>query len=139
MERYLKTKTGNIIDTTYKFHTFVSKEEFKRLKELNAPKTIVSCVIDNTWYCYCEADGKIWDEQIVMQSNNPKDLCDKFVIVDYYINKPLDFDSLEEAQNFLWEHKCKEKDYTIKGANWTVMGLVYVVDYDSKTKECRLG
>jgi len=139
MERYLKLSNGIIIDTANKYYNLVSEEEFERIKEEKEYGSMASYIEGNIWHFYCESDGCAWIEHILAKSDNPMELCDKVVILDYDFFKPIDFNSLEEAQKFLWEHNCKEEDYTIKGANWMNNGLIYVVHYDSKTKECRLG
>lgn len=61
------------------------------------------------------------------------ELCDEFVVIGYYKNKPVHFDTLLEAQKFVYENGCQDKDYVeIKGAIWTDKGLIYVAKMNEK-------
>lgn len=65
-------------------------------------------------------------DNIIKQSENLAELCDEFIVIGYYKDRPLPFDTLDEAQRFVYDNGCQDKDYVeIKGGIWTYEGFTY--------------
>lgn len=66
-------------------------------------------------------------------ADNIEDLCDEFIVIGYYKNKPLHFDTLLEAQQFVYNNGCKDEDYIeIKGGIWTDKGFIYTSEINNE-------
>ena len=127
MERFIVTKKGKVIDTTNKCLNFVSKEEFEKQRALNEEGTIVSYIENDIWYCFCEEDGSVtWEEPIIAKSDFRMGLCNIFVLVDYYKNKPLPFEDMFSLDKFLYDRHQSPEDYDIRGGVFTEDGMAYV-------------
>ena len=73
--------------------------------------------------------GVILKEQVIKQSENIEELCDRFVVMDKETKEVVNIVSFLEYAK-LWAY-CK---YNIYGAIWTEWGLKYVVKLDDKGK-----
>lgn len=122
MSKFIRTKDGRIIafGEKYAYPTRCSNgKTYFSFKELTEDRFEVMKEY-NHW-------------EIQNQSENLEKLCDEFVVIGYYKNKPLHFDTLEEAQRFVYDNGCQNKDYIeIKSAIWTSKGLIYVAKMNDK-------
>ena len=65
---------------------------------------------------------------ILREADTKEELCDEFVVVGYY-SRPLHFETLLKAKQFVYEKGCQDEEYIeIKGAFWTEWGLKYVAE-----------
>ena len=71
----------------------------------------------------------ILKKQVIKQSENIEELCDRFVVMDKETKEVMNIVSFLEYAK-LWSY-CK---YNIYGAIWTECGLKYVVKLDDKGK-----
>lgn len=71
----------------------------------------------------------ILKEQVIKQSENIEELCDRFVVIDKETKEVMNIVSFLEYAK-LWS-SCK---YNIYGAIWTSKGLIYVAKMDDKGK-----
>ena len=71
----------------------------------------------------------ILKKQVIKQSENIEELCDRFVVMDKETKEVMNIVSFLEYAK-LWSY-CK---YNIYGAIWTEWGLKYVVKLDDKGK-----
>ena len=71
----------------------------------------------------------ILKKQVIKQSENIEELCDRFVVMDKETKEVMDIVYFLEYAK-LWSY-CK---YNIYGAIWTEWGLKYVVKLDDKGK-----
>ena len=71
----------------------------------------------------------ILKRQVIKQSENIEELCDRFVVMDKETKEVMNIVSFLEYAK-LWSY-CK---YNIYGAIWTEWGLKYVVKLDDKGK-----
>ena len=71
----------------------------------------------------------ILKDQVIKQSENIEELCDRFVVMDKETKEVMNIVSFLEYAK-LWSY-CK---YNIYGAIWTEWGLKYVVKLDDKGK-----
>ena len=71
----------------------------------------------------------ILKDQVIKQSENIEELCDRFVVMDKETKEVMNIVSFLEYAK-LWSY-CK---YNIYGAIWTEWGLTYVVKLDDKGK-----
>ena len=71
----------------------------------------------------------ILKDQVIKQSENLEELCDKFVVIDKETKEVMNIVSFLEYAK-LWS-SCK---YNIYGAIWTSKGLIYVAKMDDKGK-----
>ena len=69
----------------------------------------------------------ILKEQVIKQSENLEELCDRFVVIDKETKEVMNIVSFL-AYAKLWDH-CK---YNIYGAVWCEWGLKYVAKLDDK-------
>ena len=69
----------------------------------------------------------ILKEQVIKQSENLEELCDRFVVIDKETKEVMDIVYFLEYAK-LWSY-CK---YNIYGAIWTEWGLKYVAKLDDK-------
>lgn len=111
------------------------KNENKKMKYIRTKHGTIDEVIGETELHWVVKDipeikGALLHRSfVVKQADTIKELCDEFVVIGYYKNKPLQFDTLEEAQRFVYENGCQDKDYIgIYGAIWTDKGLIYVAE-----------
>ena len=71
----------------------------------------------------------ILKEQVIKQSENIEELCDRFVVIDKETKEVVNIVSFLEYAK-LWSY-CK---YNIYGAIWTDKGLIYVAKMNDKGK-----
>ena len=69
----------------------------------------------------------ILKKQVIKQSENIEELCDRFVVMDKETKEVMNIVSFLEYAK-LWAH-CK---YNIYGSIWTDKGLIYVAKLDDK-------
>ena len=120
--KYIRTKDGRISDLN-KYENLIETETCYCVvnKEYKPNSRAIT-----TMFRY---KFKINKTDVIKQADTIKELCDEFVVIGYYKNKPLQFDTLEEAQRFVYEKGCQDKDYIgIYGAIWTDKGLIYVAE-----------
>ena len=78
---------------------------------------------------YCKNNQIVLSCNIIKQSENIEELCDRFVVMDKETKEVMNIVSFLEYAK-LWSY-CK---YNIYGAIWTEWGLKYVVKLDDKGK-----
>ena len=78
---------------------------------------------------YCKNNQIVLSCNIIKQSENIEELCDRFVVMDKETKEVMNIVSFLEYAK-LWAH-CK---YNIYGAVWCEWGLKYVVKLDDKGK-----
>ena len=78
---------------------------------------------------YCKNNQIVLSCNIIKQSENIEELCDRFVVMDKETKEVISIVSFLEYAK-LWSY-CK---YNIYGAIWTEWGLKYVVKLDDKGK-----
>ena len=78
---------------------------------------------------YCKNNEIVLSCNIIKQSENIEELCDRFVVMDKETKEVMNIVSFLEYAK-LWSY-CK---YNIYGAIWTEWGLKYVVKLDDKGK-----
>ena len=71
----------------------------------------------------------ILKEQVIKQSENLEELCDRFVVIDKETKEVMNIVSFLEYAK-LWAY-CK---YNIYGAIWTDKGLIFVAKMNDKGK-----
>lgn len=98
----------------------------------------VGDLIKDEYGNYCdpknyETDMEVSNEYIIKEADSIEKLCDGFAVVGYYKNKPLLFNTLYEAQQFVYCNGCQDKDYIkIKGGIWTDKGFIYQAEINDK-------
>ena len=101
-------------------------------------------ILDTKWLVKCN-DERIengWFTKngvpiiAIKQADTIEELCDRFVLVDYYMNNcnSLVFRFAFEIEGWLRERMSKMEDYDIRGAIWTDKGLIYVAKMNDKGK-----
>ena len=76
---------------------------------------------------YCKNNQIVLSCNIIKQSENIEELCDRFVVMDKETKEVMDIVYFLEYAK-LWAH-CK---YNIYGAVWCEWGLMYVAKLDDK-------
>lgn len=80
-----------------------------------------------------DVEKPTFEANIINSSKDLAELCDEFIVVGYYPNKPLHFDTLDEAQRFVYNNGCQDRDYVeIKGGIWTEEGFTYTAKTNDK-------